>query len=62
MRADTSCVMDAAANVKPRAFELLLAHCFALDGERRRPTARARLDATLGSELARRLVLALSRP
>jgi hypothetical protein len=55
--------MDAAAvsHVKPAASELLLAHCSALDSDDRcRPTAAARLEALLGSELARRLVLALS--
>lgn len=55
--------MDAAAAVshsKPAASELLLEHCFALDDHDRRPTAEARLEALLGSELARRLVLALS--
>jgi len=56
--------MDAAAAVshsKPAASELLLEHCFALDEhDRRRPTAEARLEALLGSELAHRLVLALS--
>jgi len=55
--------MDAAAviHLKPVASELLLAHCFALDTEdQRRPTAAARLEAVLGSELARRLVAALS--
>ena len=52
--------MDAAATAaKPRASALLLEHCFALDGDRRRPTARARLELALGSELARRLLLAL---
>ncbi len=56
--------MDAATatTAKPRASELLLVHCFALDDGRRRPTARARLEALLGSELTRRLVLALSAP
>jgi hypothetical protein len=49
--------MDAAASAK--ASDLLLEHCLALDPERRRPTARARLEAVLGSELTRRLVLAL---
>jgi hypothetical protein len=55
--------MDAAAvsHVKPAASELLLAHCSALDSDDRcRPTAAARLEALLGSELARRLVVALS--
>jgi hypothetical protein len=56
--------MDAAAAVsqsKPAASELLLEHCFVLDDhDGRRPTAEARLEALLGSELARRLVLALS--
>ena len=52
--------MDAvAATAKPKASALLLEHCFALDGDRRRPTARARLELVLGSELAHRLVLAL---
>lgn len=55
--------MDAAAvnRPKPGASELLLEHCFALgeDG-RRRPSARDRLEALIGSELARRLVVALS--
>lgn len=55
--------MDAAAvsYVKPVASELLLAHCSALDSEDRcRPSAAVRLEALLGSELARRLVSALS--
>lgn len=53
-------MMDAAVAPKPRHSDLLLEHCLALDVVRRRPTARARLDALLGTELARRLVLALS--
>jgi len=53
--------MGAAANAKPKASELLLVHCLALGVGRRRPSARARLDAVIGSELARRLVLALSQ-
>ena len=55
--------MDAAAvsQVKPAASELLLAHCSALDSDDRcRPTAAVRLEALLGSELALRLVSALS--
>jgi hypothetical protein len=55
--------MDAAtvSHLKPAASELLLAHCSALDSDDRcRPTAAARLEALLGSELARRLVSALS--
>jgi hypothetical protein len=55
--------VDAAAvtQPKPTASELLLEHCFALDGgDGRRPTAAARLEALLGRELARRLVRALS--
>ena len=55
--------MDAAAvsHVKPAASELLLAHCSALDSDDLcRPTAAVRLEALLGSELARRLVSALS--
>ena len=55
--------MDAAAvsHVKPAASELLLAHCSALDSDDRcEPTAAVRLEALLGSELARRLVSALS--
>jgi hypothetical protein len=50
----------AATTARPRNVELLLEHCLAFDVVRRRPTARARLDAALGTELARRLVLALS--
>jgi hypothetical protein len=55
--------MDAAiaTAAKPRASALLLEHCFALDGDRRRPTARARLELLLGTELTRRLVLSLCR-
>jgi len=55
--------MDAAAvsDPKPTASELLLEHCFALDGgDGRRPTAAVRLEALLGPELARRLVRALA--
>ena len=55
--------MDAAAVIqsKPAASELLLAHCFALDGAcSGRPAASVRLEALIGSELARRLVAALS--
>lgn len=54
--------MDAAAvrEPKPTASEVLLEHCFALDGGGRRPTAAARLEALLGPELARRLVRALA--
>jgi hypothetical protein len=56
-------VIDAAAvnRRKPAASELLLAHCSALAADERCvPTAAARLEALLGPELARRLVLALS--
>jgi hypothetical protein len=55
--------MDAAAvsHPKPTASELLLEHCFVLGSDdTRRPTAAARLEALLGRELARRLVLALT--
>ncbi|HUQ23623.1 MAG TPA: hypothetical protein VM049_11490 [Gaiellaceae bacterium] len=55
--------MEAAAisQLKPAASALLLAHCSALDSETRCvPTAAARLEALIGTELARRLVLALS--
>jgi hypothetical protein len=55
--------MDAAASStsKPAASDLLLAHCNALEtADLRRPAAAARLEAALGSELARRLVAALS--
>lgn len=55
--------MDAAAvnPSKPAASELLLAHCRSLESaESRGPTASLRLEAALGSELARRLVAALS--
>jgi hypothetical protein len=43
-----------------RASELLLEHCFGLLCEPPRQTAKDRLDAVLGRELARRLVVALS--
>lgn len=55
--------MDAAAVIhsKPAASDLLLAHCFALDGVASPgPAASVRLEALLGSDLARRLVAALS--
>ena len=55
--------MDAAAviHLKPAASELLLAHCSALEGDDRcLPTPAARLEALLGTELAQRLVSALS--
>jgi hypothetical protein len=55
--------MDAAAvsRPKPSASELLLEHCFVLDSrDGGRPTAAARLAALIGSELARKLVRALS--
>jgi hypothetical protein len=56
--------MDAAAlrHPKPAASTLLLAHCFALDTDARRPTATARLEALVGPELARLLVSALLTP
>lgn len=60
--------MDAAAvsHRNPGASDLLLGHCFALDQEpaaetdARRPTANDRLEALVGTEMARRLLLALS--
>jgi len=59
--------MDAAAvsHRKQGASDLLLEHCFALDTgslaeTERRPTAVDRLEALLGTELARRLLVALS--
>ena len=55
--------MDAAAVSRPKlaASELLLEHCFVLESEDGgRPTAAARLEALLGTELALRLVRALS--
>lgn len=59
--------MDAAAvsHRNPGASDLLLEHCFALDrdppldADRRHPTAADRLEALIGSEMARRLLLAL---
>lgn len=53
--------MTAAAQPRhnPEGTALLLRHCRALDAECG-PTARARLDALLGNELARRLVAALA--
>ena len=51
--------MTAVLSLPPaRGLELLAIHCAALDPEA--PTARERLDAVLGSDLARRLVFALS--
>ena len=55
--------MDAAAvsRPKPAASELLLEHCFVLDSDDgARPTAAVRLEALLGSELARAACRALS--
>ena len=55
--------MDAAAvtHPKPAASELLLEHCHALDiDSRSRPTAKVRLEALVGKELAGRLVRALT--
>ena len=55
--------MDAAAvnHPKPAASELLLEHCHALDiDSRSRPTAKDRLEALVGKDLAGRLVRALS--
>jgi len=46
-----------------RGLDLLAAHCASLDPllyDRAVPTARERLEAALGAELAVRLVLALS--
>jgi hypothetical protein len=42
-----------------RGLALLVAHCASLDPDA--ATARERLDAALGPELARKLVFALSR-
>lgn len=56
-------LMDAAAvtHPKPAASDLLLAHCYALEtADSRRPAVAARLEAILGTELARRLVTALA--
>ena len=56
----------AASHRKPGASDLLLEHCFALDlggapdAEQGRSAAVARLEALLGAEMARRLLLALS--
>lgn len=59
--------MDAAAlsDRKAGASDLLLEHCFALELDSaeeatRQPTAVDRLEALLGAEMARRLLLALS--
>jgi hypothetical protein len=45
-----------------RGNRLLLAHCARLESliAARRPTARERLDAALGEELARALIVALA--
>jgi hypothetical protein len=55
--------MDAAAprHRKPRAVDLLVGHCRVLDPDPR-PAARVRLEAVLGHDFTRRLVLALSGP
>jgi hypothetical protein len=61
-------VMDAAAvsRRKPGASDLLLEHCLALElgatgeSDSRGPTAVLRLEALLGVEMARRLLLALA--
>jgi hypothetical protein len=50
--------MTAVPSPPARGLELLAVHCAALDPEA--PTARERLDAVLGCELARKLVFALS--
>lgn len=42
------------------AATLILAHCFALGLEDRRPPARARLEAALGHDFAEQLVTALT--
>lgn len=54
--------MNAAAHSRERSggTDLLLRHCRALDAETP-PSAHVRLEALLGSELARRLVAALAR-
>jgi len=41
---------------------LLVEHCLALGFTPYRPSARARLEATLGRDLTQHLVFALSRP
>jgi hypothetical protein len=41
---------------------LLVEHCLALGFTPSRPSARARLEATLGRDLTQHLVFALSRP
>jgi hypothetical protein len=46
----------------PCASDLLLEHCFALDRRPGCPTARVRLEALIGTELAHRLVYALTSP
>jgi len=52
------------AALRPRPLPghtLLVEHCLALGFARTRPPARDRLEATLGQELTRRLVFALTR-
>ena len=41
---------------------MIVEHCLALGFSQIRPSARARLEATLGRDLTQRLVFALSRP
>ena len=56
----------AASHRKPGASDLLIEHCFALElggtpeAEQGGTAAVARLEALLGAEMARRLLLALS--
>ena len=54
--------MEAAAVTQPKRTpsQHLLDHCLALSDGDTRPSARDRLEALVGSELARKLVLALS--
>jgi hypothetical protein len=58
--ADTNGVTAAEPQTRGRGAELLLDHCEALDTERRRPTARERLERIVGDSLARLLIGALS--
>ena len=47
---------------RPAGSELLVEHCLALGFRTERPPVRERLVAALGTDLARRLVVALTRP
>jgi hypothetical protein len=54
--------MSRASKGRRTGAELLVEHCLALGFAPERESARDRLEAALGHELSRRLVVALTRP